>query len=151
METKPFVRQATLDDVPDVQAMFAEFVRTTQYQKYVGQNTDVSSALIAQLVAHEDGGLFVVQAEDGLIGMFGLMVYAHPFSGERVAVEAFWWLNPDRRGYGVFLLRRAEAWAKEKGAKRLAMMAPIDKPRVAEIYEALGYHAVEITYQKDLQ
>ncbi len=147
---KPFVRQATMEDVPAVQAMFAEFVRSTQYQKYVGQNPEASTALIAQLVAHEDGGLFVVQAEDGLIGMFGVMVYSHPFSGERVAVEAFWWLNPDRRGYGVYLLRRAESWAKEKGAKRLSMMAPCDKPRVAEIYERLGYEAVELTYQKDL-
>ncbi len=147
----PFVRQATIEDVPAVQAMFETFVRTSQYQRYVGTNAAASTRLIAHLVTHDDGGLFVVQAEDGLIGMFGIMIYAHPFSGERVAVEAFWWLHPDRRGYGVYLLRRAERWAAAHGARRLSMMAPADKPRVAEIYEALGYDRVEITYQKDLR
>jgi GNAT superfamily N-acetyltransferase len=147
---KPFVREATLEDVEPIQAMFAEFVRTTQYAKYVGNDPEYSAGLIERLIALEDGAIFVVQAEDGLIGMFGVMVFHHPMSNQRVASEVFWWLNPDRRGYGVYLLRRAERWAIAHGAERLSMMQPFDKPRVGEIYAALGYSAVEVVWQKDL-
>lgn len=148
---KPFVRQATLADVKTVQAMFATFVASTQYAKYVGNDPAYSTGLIERLITMDDAALFVVQAEDGVIGMIGLLIYQHPMSGQRVAVEAFWWLNPDRRGYGVYLLRRAEKWARAQGAMSFAMMAPADNPRVAEIYEACGYERVEITYQKDLR
>lgn len=145
------IRLAELRDVEAVQAMFAEFVRSTQYQKYVGVNPEYSVRTIERLITNDDGALFVAEAGGELIGMLGLAVYEHPFSGEIVATEAFWWLNPARRGHGVHLLRRAEKWAKEKGARALSMMAPCDKPRVAEIYEALGYESVELIYQKDLR
>lgn len=147
---KPFVREATLEDVAPIQAMFEEFVRTSQYARYVGNDPEYSAGLIERLITLEDGTIFVVQAEDGLIGMFGLMIFHHPMSNERVSTEVFWWLNPGRRGYGVYLLRRAERWAREHGARRLSLMQPFDKPRVGEIYFAEGYSPVEVVHQKDL-
>lgn len=144
-------REATQGDVPRLQAMFAEFVRSTQYARYVGNDPEYSSGLLERLIANDDGAIFVAERNGLVIGMLGLYVFQHPMSGRFVATEAFWWLDPAHRGSGVFLLRRGERWARAKGAHTLSLMAPADKPRVAEIYEAIGYERVEITFQKNLE
>lgn len=146
----PTLRDAVAADVPRLQQMFAEFVASTQYARYVGNDPAYSSGLLERLIANDDGTIIVAEREGLIIGMLGLLVFQHPMSGRWVATEAFWWLDPQHRGYGVYLLRRGERWAKAKGARTLSLMAPADKPRVAEIYEALGYERVEITFQRDL-
>lgn len=147
---KPFIRQADLQDIDHIQAMFRVFVATSQYRKYVGDSPTHSYAAIEKLLTSEDCAVFVVDAGDALIGMLGLCCFSHPFSGEKLAVEAFWWLNPERRGHGAFLLRHGEKWARAQGAQRLDLMQPVDKARVGQIYEALGYSAVEVTWRKTL-
>lgn len=148
--TAPTIREARSDDLPRIVAMFAEFVSSTQYARYVGNDPVHSAAMMERLIADKDKALFVVDSEDGVIGMLGVMVFTQPFSGETIASELFWWLDPKHRGHGVWLLRRAENWARFKGATRISMMAPADKPRVAETYEAIGYSFVEKVYQRDL-
>jgi GNAT superfamily N-acetyltransferase len=143
-------REATFADVEAIQAMFAHFVESSQYRQYIGNNPEYSMGLIERLIGNDDGTIFVADDNGTVVGMIGLAVYPHPMSGDLVATEAFWWLNPEKRGYGVYLLRKAEKWAKAKGARSLAMMAPCDNPRVQEIYTKLGYDAVEITYQRSL-
>lgn len=149
-EAPPMFREAVVDDVPQLQAMFLEFVASTQYARYVGQDGARAAAFLEQLIANPDGVILVAVRDELVIGMLGLLVYAHPMSGERVATEAFWWLDPRQRGWGVWLLRRGERWARGRGARRLSLMAPADNDRVMDVYEALGYEAVEITYQRDL-
>ncbi len=147
---KATIREASPSDLSRVVAMFAEFVRTTQYASYIGNDPAHSALMMERLIRDEDKALFVVDSEDGVIGMLGLMVFTQPFSGECVASELVWWLDPAHRGHGVWLLRRGEKWAKSAGATRMSMMAPIDKPRVGEIYRAVGYREVERVFQRDL-
>lgn len=144
------IRLATVGDVPRLAAMFAEFVMSTQYAKYVGNDPTYSTAMMERMIGSEDCAVFVVDHEDGIVGMLGLQTFIQPFSGERVASEHFWWLDPKHRGHGVWLLKRGESWARGKGAIRMLMMAPIDKPRVAEIYQAVGYSAIETVFQRNL-
>lgn len=146
----PVLREATAADVPRLQAMFAQFVASTQYARYVGQDPAASTATIALLVGGDTTTVWVAEREDQIIGMLSVAVFRSPWCGEILATEGFWWLDPAHRGFGVFLLRRAERWAHAKGAVRMQMMAPADNPRVAEIYEALGYARVELIFQKDL-
>lgn len=150
--TKPTVRRAKMEDIWRIQEMFARFVRTSQYRRYIGDNPDCAADMIAKLIAFESASVvFVVEQPDGkLTGMLGVHIFAQPYSGEIIANEAFWWLDYGHRGYGAFLLRRAERWARERGAKRILMMQPFDKKRVGEIYTALGYSPVEVTFSKDL-
>lgn len=145
------LREATLDDVAPIQAMFAEFVSSTAYAQWVGNNPIYSAAMIKFLIESDDGTVFVADDDGVLIGMCGVLVYTDAYSGERVASESFWWLNPDRRGFGPHLLKRAEKWCKARGAVFLSMMQPFDKPRVGEIYAKLGYSPVEVIFRKDLR
>lgn len=144
------IREAGTDDLPCVVAMFGQFVATSQYRQYVGNDPSFAATMMETLIESPERALFVVDSEVGVIGMLGVMVFIQPFSGESVASELFWWLDPAHRGHGGWLLKRAEKWARDHGATRLSMMAPVDKPRVAETYLALGYSEIERVFQKDL-
>lgn len=144
------IRPATFWDVPRLVAMFQQFVETSQYAQYIGNDATCSASAIQRMVESDDAAIFVRETEHGVVGMLGVSVSVQPFSGERIAAEHFWWLDPKHRGYGGWLLKRAEKWAKAKGATRMMMMAPVDKPRVAETYARLGYAEVERIFQRDL-
>lgn len=70
---------------------------------------------------------------------------------DTIAVEAFWFMIPGRRGSGLRLLMEFERWAKVKGCQRAAMIHLESlNPRLAEIYVRLGYSLVERHYLKTL-
>lgn len=148
--TAPAIRIATDTDVPRLVAMFQQFVASSQYEKYVGRDPAFCTAQMARIVASADAIIYVVEHEESVIGMLGGVVFQQPFSGEIIASELFWWLDPNHRGHGGWLLKRFEKWAAAKGATRVQMMAPIDKPRVAETYVGLGYASIETIYQRNL-
>ena len=43
--------------------------------------------------------------------MIGLLLFENPITGEPTVSELFWWVEPEARGSGVRLLKRAEQWA----------------------------------------
>lgn len=144
------IRRASIEDVPTLVAMFTQFVATSRYAQYIGNDARWSERAIAAMIARDDCAIYVAERDGAVIGMLGVSVFTQPFSGECVATEHFWWLDEAHRGRGPWLLRRAERWARECGATRITMMAPADKPRVAEIYRRMGYAEVEHIYQRDL-
>lgn len=142
------VREATAADVPALVAMGERFVDDV-YPGLLRPNVEQFARLAAHLIV--DGNSLLLVADDGAgpVGMFGGMVYPHPMSGERIAAELFWWMNPEARGVaGVKLLHRAEAWARAQGAVVLQMIAP--DATVARFYERVGFSPVETTYQRRL-
>lgn len=148
--TVPAIRVATDADVPRLVAMFQQFVASSQYEKYVGRDPAFCTVQMSRIVASEEAIIYVVEQDSAVIGMLGGVVFQQPFSGEIIASELFWWLDPDHRGHGGWLLKRFEKWAAGKGATRVQMMAPIDKPRVAQTYEGLGYSETERVWQRNL-
>lgn len=139
-------RAATLADVPGLVAMGAEFLRTTGYATLIAPTVERLHALAAQLVQGPDATMIVVERDGVLIGMIGLVLTTHHLSGERMAGEVVWWVDPAHRGHGRGLLRAAETWALAQGACAIHMTAPNEE--VAAIYTALDYHAIETTFEK---
>ena len=142
-------RRAVRADLDTMVAMGREFLATV-YPQRLADNPDALRALGEQLLARPDSVLFVAEVPHaGVVGMIGMMVYPHPMSGERVASELFWWMDPAHRGAGgVWLLRQAEAWAQVQGAELLQMIAP--NRDVAAFYERIGFTAIETTYLRRL-
>lgn len=95
-----------------------------------------------------DRTVFVAETATGLVGMIGLFVHPHPFTGQRTATEMFWWIDPEARGPGMRLLRAAETWARRAGAATLQMVAP--DPAVERFYERVGFTRVETSYTRRL-
>lgn len=138
------IRAATLADVPTCVAMGQRFRRETAYREILAENPDQMRANGLLLLESPEGIFFVADHVGTLTGMIGLLVAPHPLSGERVAMELFWWSEDGRDG--VRLLRAAETVARALGAVGIMMIAPSD--RVGMFYERFGYRLIERSYMK---
>src|SRR4051812_11361518 len=111
--TAAVIRLARADEVERLVEMGERFHRESVYKEHVTHNHEQMIALATKLVA--DGNILVMEFNGALVGMIGLVFFPHYLSGERVAVEVFWWLEPEHRGEGRKLLKAAEDFAREHG------------------------------------
>ncbi len=84
-------------------------------------------------------------------GVFAFILYDHYYSGELVAGEMIWWVEPEYRKMGMplELLWAAEKLACEMGAKKMQLTAPTDE--IAAMYGKLkGFEKVETAFQRDI-
>jgi GNAT superfamily N-acetyltransferase len=140
------IRLAEPSDVPALVAMG----RAQMGELYPSMADDPAqiTAFFGWLLGNPNG---VVAVEDGppLLGMIGVLQFAHPMTGEPTATEMFWFMDKAHRGSaGVRLLKWAERWAEARGVRRFLMSTP--PGRVESLYLALGYHVLELTYEKTL-
>lgn len=129
--------------------MGTHFIAQTEYATQLPCRPARMRTLLDRCLEGDGTIVLVAEAPDGaLVGMIGALVSEHPYSGERVASELFWWVEPAHRGHGRDLMKAAEAWARDQGAARFQMVAP--NARVGRLYERFGYTAVETLYQRSL-
>ena len=148
MRTARVIRPATLADVPALVVMGQQFAQTELYRDILRENPEQMAILATNLIEDEGGTVLVLERDSVLMGMIGLVCTPHFLSGDMYAGEVFWWVTPGQRGDGVRLLRAAESWAVEHGAKTLQMIAPTE--RVGQFYARMGFTRTEISYQKEL-
>lgn len=144
--SRVLIRSARKSDIPRVIEMGRRFYRESGYEKHLAENPDQMRCLAEQVMAAN--GLLVSECGGELTGMFGYVLFPHFISGELIAGEVFWWMEPESRGEGLNLLRVAEDKARSAGAKRMQMIAP--NKQVARVYERLKYEFVEMAYQKTI-
>ncbi len=142
------VRVATADDLPRIVSMGQHFLRSSRYAELFDENPAQMRALALRLIDGPANALLVLERGDLLMGMIGLVAYDHFISGTRIAGEVFYWVEPEARGSGLRLLRAAEPWAREQGARSLQMISPDD--RTDRLYQRLGYLPVERTFQRSV-
>jgi hypothetical protein len=140
------IRDATPDDIPRLVEMGTRFLTESVYSGKVLVNPEAITRTMGLLLASDVGALFVSELDGVVTGMIGLMVFEHPFTGQRAAQELFWWVEPEHRGNGLKLLKRGEQWAAAAGAQHIHMVAPT--PAVGHLYERLSYGYLEAVYQK---
>lgn len=143
------IREATPADVARIVEMGTRFVSDTTYRAFLTINPSQMAVFVARLIDGPASVIFVAERNGALLGMIGMLIFPHHMSGDLIAAEAFWWVEPEARGAGVRLLKTAEGWALTSGAKFLQMVAPTD--RVGQLYERRGYARVETSYQRSLQ
>lgn len=144
------MRIATRSDVARLVEMGERFIAETAYREFIAFNREALEALMAGMIGKTNCVIFVEEVSTSIVGMLGMHVYRHPMSNERVAAEAFWWVEPEHRksSIGIDLLTRGEAWAKANAATKIQMIAPND--RVGRLYKTRGYRKFEEQYQRDL-
>lgn len=141
------IRFATLEDVPALVEMGKRFLRESPYHAFLAENPARMYELIAGLI-EGSGGVLVSSMGDKITGMLGYILHNHFISGEPMAGEVFWWVEPEYRGQGIRLLHAVEAAAHKAGATKIQMIAPNE--RVGALYARLGYSPVETTFQRTL-
>jgi GNAT superfamily N-acetyltransferase len=142
------VRLAVEADLPRLVAMGRRFIAESKYHAEIEDNPAQRETLMRRFLDNEAGALFVTGEAGAPTGMIAVYLYANPLDGNPWAGELFWWVDPEHRGPGIVLLKTAEAWARERGARKIIMVAPTK--RVAAAYRALGYSRLETHFSKDL-
>lgn len=143
------IRPATLADVDRILEMSLAFIAGSHYAEVlVPDVTALRATTEAFCGADPDRVVLLSVLEEQIVGMLALIAYVQPFTGQRVAGEMVWWVEPAHRGQGGRLLIAGERWAHTRGAQSLQMLAPT--PSVESLYERHGYQALERLYQRTL-
>lgn len=141
------IRPALPSDTDALVALGLAFVRDSPYTEHVAENPDQIRRIIAFLLAQPNSTILVAEQEGAVVGLIGLAIVPHIWSGVPTAGELAFFVHPDHRGMvGVRLLKAAEAWARSRGAHAMSMIAPT--PEVGQLYQRLAYRAIETNYEK---
>lgn len=106
-----------------------------------------------KIIARDQGCIIFNQDEKGGInGAIGLLVYQDINDGELVMQEAFWFVSPESRGFGLRLLKKAEEIAKMINVRRFVMTHLLNgyADQLSRLYPRMGFKALEINYIKHL-
>jgi GNAT superfamily N-acetyltransferase len=118
---------------------------------YTGTPEQVKARL-AQLEGHPDIRAYVAEEEGRVAGMIGLMVFpAFHRDGLHGYVTALV-VDEGARGGGIgaALMAEAEAWFKQRGAKRVNLTTALHREDAHGFYEKLGYTFTGKRYTKIL-
>lgn len=88
-------------------------------------------------------------------GIIGGTLTPCTMTGQKIAQEAFWWVEKHLRGKspaGLLLLRKWEATMVEKGAVRLYVgnLWNLNNEEMQDLYWRLGYKPTEVHYVKNV-
>ena len=144
------IREADRSDVPAILQMAERLCAQSDFQRGVVFNERQAQAMTDRLVPSSDDGVLLLAIRDQApIGMLGVLRYPHLLSGEWLAAEVCWWVDPQARGTaGVALLTAAEQWATDHRAHALQMVAPTEA--FGHLYARRGYQAHGTLYERTL-
>lgn len=132
------LRQARAEDLPALVGLLAQlFAIETDFPI----DPAVQARGLALLLARPEAVVLVAEAEGRTVGMCTVQLTASTARGglsagvEDVVVDAAW----RGRGIGRALLATAEAWARERGAVRLALLADETNHAALDFYDRLGF------------
>lgn len=142
----------TLDDVPAVAALGAEFHAKAGWDEFAYVEADCAASLTTFM---ETGSFIGLVADDGhIVGMIGGLVspvyfnYSHK-SGE----ELFWYAAPcapQMTGIKLLKAMEREARAHGCGSWQMKSLARLGGERMVQLYERMGYRRAESSFLKEL-
>ena len=148
------IRDGELADLPRLIEMAENFLMLTTYGGLLIPAPGKLEAFVELILTHGKAIVAEVPHPERpeywqLVGMIGLVALPHPITGQLIAEEVAWWVEPhSRKGtIGPRLLQAAEDWASVKGVTVLKMVAPAGSD-VGTYYERRGYKALETAFVK---
>ncbi len=96
------------------------------------------------------GVIFGYFKDGTCIGAIGIVITNDINNDDRVAEEAFWFVDKEHRSVGIRLFRHAIRYAESSACKRMAMvnLAALEMDRIGKLYEHMGFHLIEQKYVK---
>lgn len=123
------------------------------YKDQLADRPEVTAKLAGDLLSMNTAKILVAEQEGKLVGVFAFILFPHYFSGEPVAGEMIWYIEPAARtgsNCALELLWAAESLASSLGAKKMQLTAPTDE--LCEAYKKLrGYSKVETAFQRNIE
>lgn len=153
------LRRATLDDLPELVALWSHYIREHQanpvYRRLPPRALDERRRIFARRLEDERSAVFVLAREDGgLDGMTVCFVEENEpyFLPKRYARLQTPFVRKDarRRGNLKRLLRAAFTWAREQELTELRLHVGADNVLANAIADELGFEAVEVVRRRAL-
>ena len=97
--------------------------------------------------------IYISEKEDGSVeGAIGFIISTDLHENKKIAIEAFWFVDPSCRGIGKKLFNVFEEEARKLGCVKLAMVHMVDSypDTLKSFYEKSGYHLAELHYVKEI-
>lgn len=87
-------------------------------------------------IIKEDGGILLGMVGPSLVGPF------------KQCLEIAWWVEPDKRGGSLEMMKMYEDWATKNGAKLIEVKSMHKFPETEKLYARLGYEPLEKSWVK---
>ena len=97
--------------------------------------------------------VYYAESDDEQIqGTIGFMVTNDLHDGKKMAIEAFWFVDPRYKGLGKKLFARFEEEARKLGCVKLGMIHMVDSypDTLKKFYEKNKYKLLELHYIKEI-
>ena len=147
-------------DLDDLKRCFVElqdFERA--YDSRMPAGADIADECVSRMLdrcKQEDGRVFVADVDGGITGYVSAFArvrtevlhegeFEYALIGDLVVLEAY-----RKRGLGKALLRTAEDYVKERGARWLRIGAVSGNQRAINLYESMGYERSYTELEKSL-
>ncbi len=111
---------------------------------------------LQQMIAADNGRVFVAVRDDIVVGMMGGYVLEYFFSHDKFATDLYVYVAPPYRGGSFFtrLVVAFEQWAIALDANEIVVgiSTEVEAERTASLYERLGYRRIQgITLMKKVK
>lgn len=132
-------------DVPRVLAMGLVFMATRPFGS--AHDGDPERLTAAIKICMTTGVVLLAVEGDKAFGMLCIYTMEHPLTGELIAEELAWWIDPEHKSLlaGPKLLRAGIVWARQIGVECLKMSA-LAGTRVGLFLEHQGFVQAETSY-----
>ena len=132
-----------------------EFMKGMEHaSEFIKINSEYAFRVYDHMVKRGIATGLMKEVDGKVVGCLGFIMSTDLHSGEPIAIETFWFVDPAFRGqgYGNELFDAFEETAKRKGAKKVAMIHMSDSfPDILEkLYMKRGYRLLEKHYIKEI-
>jgi acetyltransferase (GNAT) family protein len=145
------IRNATPADIPRLVELGSRSLREGSYHGKYGDNPEVTTKLAERALQSPHARVIVADVDGVVVGLFFFVVYPHMYTGQLVAGEMMWYVEPEHRAgaTGLKLRWRAEELARELGATEMQITAPNDE--IAAMFAKMhGYEKMETGFRRGL-
>ncbi len=130
------IRAATPDDAETLSALLAQLGYPTE-----------PSTLRERLGRLRDGVALIAVVDAGPVAFLVIVERDFVVGGRQARIESFVVEESLRgKGIGARVLSEAEAWALERGLKRVGLVSNVVRTRAHAFYERAGYRRVKSQY-----
>jgi len=135
------IREAGLSDIPALVEMGRRFAE--KGAPHVGFDAASVENLLTGMIENQNGLVLCCEA-----GMFGAIIYPHPFNNAHlVAQELFWWSEGRE---GMAMLREAEKRLEGRcNSFVMITLETVNPDRMAAFYEKRGFVPMERGFVKE--
>jgi GNAT superfamily N-acetyltransferase len=145
------IRKALAKDLDRIVELGMRSLEDGPYAGIIKKDPKQAMQTALSVLAAQAGEILLYEDDDErVIGLLAFVIYPQIFTGESVANELMWYVEPDRRagGAGTKLLWAAEEEAKKMGAQYFGVTSPTDG--VSAVYKRFGYQQIETAFLKRL-